>query len=172
MTDEQFEQFAEAIRDLRISHEAGHAVLAEHFGYELHNLALDAVIVSPEGATGGSAEIQFRIFHKRPDLDKQLHDIATVLMGGRAAEELNYPHLAKESHWLMDIADFKGRIAEFRTDAEMNALLDEGHQRAKALLSDATLKEQHNRLCKFLATNPVPRQPNGGFLRRVMKGLS
>src|SRR5205085_176824 len=48
-----------AIRDLRISHEAGHAVLAEHFGFELHHLSTEPLIVSAEGAIGGSGQISF-----------------------------------------------------------------------------------------------------------------
>jgi hypothetical protein len=170
--DDDFRQYAETIRDLRISHEAGHAVLAEHFSYELFNLSLDASIVSPEGATGGAAEIQFRMYHKRADFDNQLQNIATVLMGGRAAEELTYPHLARDSHWQMDIFDFKGRVAEFRSDAEMDALLHAGYRRAKTLLSTTEISEQHHRLRNFLATEPLPHQPNGRFLSRVMKGLS
>ena len=171
--DEEFEQFAGAIRDLRISHEAGHAVLSEHFGYELENLGLDAVIVSPdEGAIGGSAEINFRIFPNRSDLHQQLQNIATVLMGGIAAEELTHPHLAKEKHGKNDVFQYKELAKAFKRETEMDAILDEGHKLAKTMLSDARLKAQHNRLCNFLATKPLSPSPNGKFLRRVMKGLS
>jgi ATP-dependent Zn protease len=170
--NEQLQQYAEIIRDLRISHEAGHAVLGERFGYVLEHLSLDVSVVSPEGGTGGTAEIQFRMYHKRSDFPKQLQDIATVLMGGRAAEELAYPHLARDSHWQMDISDFKRRVSEFRGDAEMDALLDEGHRRAKVLLRNTEVSEQHDRLRRFLKTNPLPQRPNGNYLRRVMKGLS
>jgi hypothetical protein len=169
--NEQLQRYAQTIRDLRISHEAGHAVLAEHFGYELLNLSLDA-IVSADGATGGSAEIPFRMYPKRSDFDKQLQDIATVLMGGIASEELTHPHLAKQSHGQKDVSEFKGRIAEFRSDAEMDALLEEGYRKAKSLLSNPEISEQHNRLRRFLTAEPDVQQPNGRYLRQVMKGLN
>lgn len=173
VTDENFEQYAQVIRDLRISHESGHAVLAEHFGYELKNLGLDAVIVSPdEGASGGSAEINFRIFPNRPDLHEQLQNIATVLMGGIAAEELTHPHLAKEQHGKNDVSQYEEFAKRFKLETATTKILDEGFNRAKMLLSGSNLKVQHDRLRQFLEMNPVPQQPNGRFLRRVMKGLS
>lgn len=154
------------------SHEAGHAVLADYFGYELRNLILEAAIVSPEGATGGSAEIDFRIFPTRPDFHQQLQNIATVLMGGIAAEELTHPHLAKEQHGKIDVFQYKELARAFKRESEMNATLDEGFEKAKMLLSGANLKVQHVCLRQFLEANPLPQQPNGRFLRRVMKGLS
>jgi hypothetical protein len=172
VTEENFEQYSQVIRDLRISHESGHAVLAEHFGYELKNLGLDAFLVSDEGATGGSAEINFRIFPNRPDFQEQLQNIATVLMGGIAAEELTHPHLAKEQHGKDDVAQYEEFAKRFKQETATPAVLDEGLKRAKMLLSSANLKIQHDRLRNFLASNPVPQQPNGRFLRRVMKGLS
>jgi hypothetical protein len=112
------------------------------------------------------------MYPKRFDFHKQLQDIATVLMGGIAAEELTHPHLADKSHGKKDISDFKGRIAEFRSEAVMDVLLDKGHQKAKTLLNEAKLFEQHRRLCHFLATKPNPQTPNGRRILRVMKGLS
>ena len=170
MSDE-LGQYAEAIRDLRISHEAGHAVLAEHLGYDLCNLSLEAV-ASADGAIGGSAEINFRLRPNRPDFAERLQDFATVLMGGVAAEELTHPHLANSTHAKQDVSDFKIFAAKWKTDAEADAILAEGHVRSKELLSTTELTEQHRRMCDFLAANPQPKQPNGKFLRRVMKGLS
>jgi hypothetical protein len=154
--NEKLQRYAQTILDLRISHEAGHAVLAAHFGYELCNLSLDASVVSLEGGTGGSAEINFRLYPHRPDFDKQLDDIATVLMGGIAAEEFTHPHLASWSHCKKDIADFKARIGEFRSDAEMDAILDEGYHRAKALFSDAEVSEQTPSLAFFSGDGTEP----------------
>lgn len=170
--NEQLQRYAPTVRDLSISHEAGHAVLAEHFGYELRNVIIEAVIVSPEGATGGSAEIDFRIFPNGPDFHQQLQNIATVLMGGIAAEELTHPHLAKEKHGKNDVSQYEELAKAFKRETEMNTILDEGFKRAKMLLSGANLKVKHDRLRQFLETNPLPQQPNGRFLRRVMKGLS
>jgi hypothetical protein len=171
--NEQLQQYAEIIRDLRISHEAGHAVLGERFGYVLEHLGLDAAIDSPDtGGTGGSAEIIFRIFPNRPDLHQQLQNIATVLMGGIASEEMTHPHLAKEGHGERDVSQYKELAKAFKRESEMNATLDEGFKTAKMLLSGADLKVQHDRLRRFLETNPLPQRPNGNYLRRVMKGLS
>lgn len=171
--NDKFRVYAEAVRDLRISHEAGHAVLAEHFGYELCNLTLEADIVSAEGAVGGSAQIDFgRLYPNHTDFADRLQNIATVLMGGVAAEEATHPHLAQLSHAKRDVTDFKNFLTDWKTDAEMDALLAEGHKKAKALLSSSELAEQHQRLCTFLATTAQPSQPNGRYLRRVMRGLS
>jgi hypothetical protein len=168
-----FQAYAQTILELRISHEAGHAVLAEHFGCELCNLSLDAVVVSAEGAVGGSAEIDFgRLCPKHPDFTIRLQDIATVLMGGVAAEEVTHPHLAQLTHAKQDVYDFKHFLSPFRTDADMDVLLNEGHVRAKALLSSSEIAEQHHRLYEFLVSTPQLSQPNGKYLRRVMKGLS
>jgi hypothetical protein len=170
--NEQLQRYAEIIRDLRISHEAGHAVLGERFGYVLEHLGLDAAIASPTGGTGGSAEINFRIFPNRADANQQLQDIATVLMGGIAAEEVTHPHLANEKHGKDDVSQYKELAKAFKRESEMNATLDEGFRTAKMLLSGADLKVQHDRLCRFLEKNPLPQRPNGNYLRRVMKGLS
>lgn len=171
--NEQLQRYAPRIRGLTISHEAGHAVLAEHFGYELRNVVIEAIIVSADGATGGSTEIGWnRLDPNAPDFDERLQDVATVLMGGRAAQELTHPHLAGASYWKMDVSDFKERIKKLRTEPEMECILEEGYSRAKALLSSSELSGQHNRLCRFLETNPDLRQPNGRILSRVMKGLS
>ena len=172
--NEQLQRYAQTIRDLRISHEAGHAVLAEHFGYKLLNLTIEAVIVSAdEGATGGSTDIDWnRLYPNSPDFDERLLDAAAVFMGGRAAEELTHPHLASASHWKIDISDFKDRVRKVRTEVEMDAILEEGYLRAKTLLSNPEISEQHNHLRRFLATEHRPQQRNGRFLVRVMKGLS
>jgi ATP-dependent Zn protease len=173
VTDGDFEQYAEAIRDLRISHEAGHAVVAEHLGYELRHLSVDAPIVSPEGTIGGWVDINFeRLSLNDPEFDERLQEVATILMGGRAAEEMTHPELAKESHWKNDTSDFTERVRVARTDEEMGVLLEIGHQRATGLLNTSALHEEHNRLCVFLAKQPNLRYPNGRFLWRVMKGKS
>jgi hypothetical protein len=67
--NEQFQHYVNRpeIRHLRISHEAGHAVLAEHFGYELRNVITEASMVSTDGATGGSTEIDWGKLETRSD---------------------------------------------------------------------------------------------------------
>jgi hypothetical protein len=171
--DEEFEQYAEAIRDLRVSHESGHAVIAENLGYELRHMSVDAVIVSPEGAVGGWVDINFeRLSLNDPYFDERLQEIATILMGGKAAEEMTHPHLADESHWKNDISDFKDRVKVARTDEEMDVILEVGHHRAAQLLNSLGLREEHKRLCNFFANQPTLKHPNGRFLWRVMKGLS
>lgn len=171
--DEQFELYAEQTRDLRVSHEAGHAVLAEYLGYEVRHLSVDAFIVSEEGAIGGSVEINWgQLSLNDPQFDEKLQDRATILMGGRAAEEMTHAHLAKESHWKHDISCFKDPLKVARTDEEMNVILETGHQRAAELLNTPKLRKEHTHLCVFLAKQPNLKQPNGRLLRRVMKGLS
>jgi hypothetical protein len=93
-------------------------------------------------------------------------------MGGRAAEEMTHPHSARRPHCKIDISDFKDRVRKVRTEVEMDAILEEGYRRAKTLLSNPEVSGQHNNLRRFLATDSDLSQPNGRFLRRVMKGLS
>jgi len=170
--NEQFQRHLQKTRDLRISHEAGHAVLAEHFGYKLLNLTRE-VVESANGATVGSAAIDWgRLDPNGPDFDERLLDAATVFMGGRAAEEVTHADSANTLHCKIDISDFKDRVRKVRTEVEMDAILEEGYRRAKTLLSNPEISEQHNNLCRFLETGRDLPQPNGRYLRRVMKGLS
>jgi ATP-dependent Zn protease len=176
--NEQLRRYTETpeIRSLTISHESGHAVLAEYFGHELRDVDIKVVIISTDGmadgATGGSTTIGWkRLDINGPDFDEQIQEAATILMGGRAAEELTHSELAQASSWALDILQFKDKVKEWRTETEMDAILEEGYQTAKMLLR-TKLSEQHNRLRSFLATEPALNRPNGRFLCRAMKGLS
>ena len=166
------------IRSSSISHESGHAVLAEHFGHEVHDVVTKPKVIRSRtgefvGVTGGSIEIGWKHLDlNAPDFDDQIQEEATVLMGGRAAEELTHPELAQALSWAVDISQFKDKFKEWRAETEMDAILEEGYRKAKSLLSDLEISEQHNRLRNFLATEPTLNHPNGRFLCRVMKGLS
>jgi hypothetical protein len=166
------------IQSLTISHESGHAVLAEYFGHEVRDVVTKPKVVRSTdgeivGVTGGSIEIGWRPLDLNdPDFDDRIQERATILMGGRAAEELTHPELAEASSWALDVEQFKDKVKGWRTGTEMDALLEEGYRKAKSLLRDPKISEQHTRLRNFLATEPVFNGPNGQYLCRVMKGLS
>jgi hypothetical protein len=168
------------------SHEAGHAVLAAHFGHEVIDVSTEGEIVpkdSPDAmaindgelaATGGNIQINwFKMNMNHPDFDDYLQNVATVLMGGRAAEELSNPDKVVPSHWKADVVYFRdvGKQAR-RNDAQINDFLEEGRRRAKELLSRSDLAEQHERVRNCLLDGRCGSHPNGKFVTRVMKGLS
>lgn len=167
------------------SHEAGHAVLAEYFHHEVIDVRTDGETVpegSPEamlvsggklGATGGETHINWaKMDMNHPAFDDHLRNIATVFMGGRAAEELTHHEKIEPDHWKADIAHFKQAAGRCRTESQMDELLEEGYRRAKDLLQHL-ISKQHKRVrdCLF-ADERCSRHPNGKFVRRVMKGLS
>jgi hypothetical protein len=168
------------------SHEAGHAVLAEHFGHKVIDVSTEGEII-PEGspdamaisggelaATGGGVRIEwFKMNMNDPDFDDYLQNIATVLMGGRAAEELTHLEKVVPTHWKADVVYFQdiGRQAH-RTDAQISDFLDAGHRKAKELLCRSDLAEQHQRVRDCLRDGRCRRHPNGKCVTRVMKGLS
>ncbi|MGB6776930.1 MAG: hypothetical protein WBE45_21360 [Terriglobales bacterium] len=170
-------------QSLSSSHEAGHAVIAEYLGYRVIHVSTAGAIVpadSPEAvllsngelaATGGYVEIDLpRLRPSDPDLDKDLQDIATFRMGGRAAEELTHPESALPNHWKADVGEFKEPLKKYKTEAELNGFLEEGYRRAKELLRDPEIMMQHQRLRQLLVSGVCSNRPNGEFVRKAIKG--
>jgi len=175
-----------AFRSRSSSHEAGHAVLAHHFGHKVVDVSIEARIVpegSPDaksisggqlGATGGHTQIDWtKVSIKAPNFDSYLQDIATVMMGGRAAEELTHPDDVVPAHWKADVVYFHDAASQaHRTESAINHFLEEGHLQAKELLQRTDIAEQHQRVRDYLFSGRGS-HPNGEFItRRVMKGLS
>ena len=182
----QFQRYVSRpeIRQQVCSHEAGHAILADHFGYRVIHISIEGKLVpegSPEAmlisngelaAIGGDIEIRWGpIDPNARNFDECLQDIATILMGGKAAEELTHP-ASRSNHWKADVAHFKEPFKKYRTEAQMDNLLQEGYQRAKVLLSNPKLAAYHRWLRDCLIAGVYRDRPNGSSLIRAMKGLN
>jgi len=168
------------------SHEAAHAVLAYHFGHEVIDVTTDGEIIpqgSPDSmlvsggelaATGGGTRIDWvKMDLNHPDFDDYLQNIATVLMAGRAAEELTHPEKVVPAHWKADLVYFQDVARQARrTESQIRDFLEEGFRRAQELLQRADVSRQHQRVRDYLIAGRST-HPNGKFItRRVMKGFS
>jgi hypothetical protein len=160
-------------------------VLAERFGYPVIHVSIEGKIVlegSPEsmlvsngefGATGGGAEIDFgRIFPNSPDFDEVLRNIATIQMGGRAAEEMTHPASAQSAHAKSDEFKFRDAWKKYRTREQLDFLLAEGHRRARAFLAHPTISKEHQRVRDFLFSGRDCTYPNGESVRKAIRGTN
>jgi hypothetical protein len=107
-----------------------------------------------------------------PGFDDYLQDIATVMMAGRAAEELTHPHDVVPAHWKADIVFFREAAMQAqRTEPEINHFLEVGHARAKQLLQQPEIAKQHQKVRDYLFAGDGS-HPNGAFIvRQVIRGL-
>jgi hypothetical protein len=123
-------------------------------------------------AIGGSIEIGWGMLCPNDQhFDIDLQNIATVLMGGRAAEELTHPDSPMPIHWKKDVEHFKELIQKCRrTEQQADDLLEEGHRRAKELLNNPEIAIEHLRVRSLLMSGAHRTYPNGELVRKAIRG--